>query len=47
MEQRTETFRVERFQWFLGAALLALLFTEVYADRIAKGQSLENSAGAA
>ena len=45
LEQRTETFRVERFQWFLGAALLALLFTEIVSDRIARGRSLWNSAG--
>ena len=47
LEQRTETFRVERFQWFLGAALLALLFTEVVSDRIARRRSLSNSAGTA
>ena len=47
LEQRTQNFRVERFQWFLGAALLALLFTEVVSDRIARGQSLGNSAGGA
>ena len=46
LEQRTETFRVERFQWFLGAALLALLFTEIVSDRIARGRSLRNGAEA-
>ena len=47
LEQRIQTFRVERFQWFLGAALLALLFTEVVSDRIARGQSLGSGAGGA
>ena len=35
LESRFETRRVERFQWFLGLAILALILSELIPDRVA------------
>lgn len=45
MESRFETRGIERFQWFLGIAIVALTIAELIPDRIRQKVSSENQAG--